>query len=62
LVMLAKDSELMETVRGMLQGKPSLTVASFYRLRSGGLLRGNSLADAQLRCEIYGTYLKRHLL
>jgi hypothetical protein len=61
LVMLAKDPELMEIVRGMLQGKPCPDVASFYRLRSGGLMRGDSVADAQPRCAIYAGYLKRHL-
>jgi hypothetical protein len=62
LVMLAKDPMLTEIVRGTLKGQPCLDVASFYRLRSGGLLRGDSLGDAQLRCEIYSSYLKRHLV
>ena len=61
LVMLAKDAELMEVVRGMLQGQPHSDVSSFYRLRSGGLMRGDSLHEAQPRCEIYTSYLKRHL-
>jgi hypothetical protein len=29
--------------------------------RSGGLLRGDSLHEAGARCEIYTSYLKRHL-
>jgi hypothetical protein len=61
LVMLAKDPELMEVVRGMLQGRPHPDVSSFYRLRSGGLMRGESLREAQPRCGIYASYLKRHL-
>jgi hypothetical protein len=61
LVMLAKDKTLTEVVRGMLQGQPCPGVASFYRLRSGGLMRGESPHEAQLRCEIYASYLKRHL-
>ena len=61
LVMLAKDAGLMEVVRGTLQGRPHSDVSSFYRLRSGGVIRGDSLHEAQLRCEIYASYLKRHL-
>jgi hypothetical protein len=61
LVMLAKDAELMEVVRGMLQGRPCPDVSSFYRLRSGGLMRGESMHEAEPRCEIYASYLKRHL-
>jgi hypothetical protein len=59
--MLAKDTKLTEVVRGTLQGRPSPDPASFYRLRSGGLMRGDSLQEARPRCEIYGSYLKRHL-
>jgi hypothetical protein len=61
LVMLAKDTELTEVVRGVLQGRPCPNVGSFYRLRSGGLLRGDAMPEARLRCEIYASYLKRHL-
>jgi len=61
LVMLAKDAELMEVVRGILQGRPRTDVSSFYRLRSGGLMRGDSLHEARPRCEIYASYLRRHL-
>jgi serine/threonine protein kinase len=61
LVMLAKDTKLSEVVRGTLQGRPCPDPGSFYRLRSGGLMRGDSLQEARPRCEIYGSYLKRHL-
>jgi len=61
LVTLAKDAELTEVVRGMLQGRAHSDVSIFYRLRSGGLMRGESLQEAQPRCEIYASYLKRHL-
>jgi serine/threonine protein kinase len=62
MLMLAKDPELTEIVRGMLKGQPCPNVSSFHRLRSGGLMRGDSVADVQPRCEIYASYLKRHLL
>jgi len=44
-----------------LQGEPCPNAASFYRLRSAGVMKGDSPAQIQLRCEIYGHYLKAHL-
>lgn len=61
LVMLAPDPTLLAAVRGMVQGKPVPDQASFYRLRSGGLVTGTSPQDARFRCGIYATYLARHL-
>jgi len=61
LVMLVRDAKLTEVIRGMLHGQPCPDLESFYRLRSAGFLRGDSLEDARLRCEIYASYLKRHL-
>jgi hypothetical protein len=61
LVMLARDPELTEVVRGILQGRPCPSAASFYRLRSAGVVKGDSPADVQIRCEIYASYLKTHL-
>jgi hypothetical protein len=34
---------------------------SFYRLRSAGLVLGDSARDARLRCQPYSTYLGRRL-
>jgi hypothetical protein len=62
LVLLAKDPALTEVVRGLLRGKPCPTPESFYRLRSSGVIMGNSQSDVQLRCQLYASYLKRHLL
>jgi AAA domain-containing protein/protein kinase-like protein len=62
LVLLAKDAELSEVVRGILRGRPCPMAASFYRLRSAGVMAGETPADARPRCRIYATYLKRHLL
>ena len=61
LVLLAKDPGLMEVVRGMLRSEPCPDTESFYRLRSAGLLKGSTQADAHLRCRLYATFLKRHL-
>jgi len=62
LFSLTPDRELCDVVRGMLQGKGCPTAESFYRLRSAGLVLGDSARDAKLRCQLYATYFERHLL
>ena len=61
LVSLSQDNPTLEIVRGFLRGEPLTDAAVFYRLRSGGLLAGDSAQDARLRCQLYGRYLGRHL-
>ena len=60
LVLLAKDAQLSEVVRGILHGQPCPNSASFYRLRSAGLMRGDSPQEVRPRSEIYASYLRRH--
>lgn len=62
LILLAKDPELQNVVRGLLRGEPCPTPASFYRLRSAGVIAGHSQRDARPRCLLYQRYLSRHLL
>lgn len=62
LISLNKDAELREVVRSVLQGKPCPSPESFYRLRSAGLAIGESTRDIRPRCQLYATYLERHLL
>lgn len=62
LLLLARDQGLTEIVRGILRGQPCPTADSFYRLRSAGLIKGSSAADAHPRCQLYATYLTAHLL
>jgi serine/threonine protein kinase len=62
LVLLARDPALCEVVRGVLRGEPCPTVEDFYRLRSAGVMAGDSAQDVKPRCRLYATYLKRHLL
>ena len=62
LVLLAQDPALLEIVSGMLRGEPCPTPESFYRLRSAGIVKGSTPADAHLRCRLYTTFLKRHLV
>ena len=62
LVLLARDTALAEVVRGVLRGQPCPTVEDFYRLRSAGVMAGDSAQDVKPRCQLYATYLNRHLL
>ena len=62
LVLLARDPALGEVVKDILRGRPCTTTESFYRLRSAGVMSGDSARDARPRCQLYATYLERHLL
>lgn len=61
LIALSSDARLLEEVRLMLGGGAPRTEEAFYRLRSGGLVKGGHRGEAQFRCEIYAQYLRRHL-
>jgi hypothetical protein len=60
-LLLAEDPEFREIVRGVLQGHLCPTFASFVRLKSAGLIQGDSEDDVRPRCQLYLTYLARHL-
>jgi len=62
LVLLARDPELCDVVRGVLQRRACPPGESFYRLRSAGVLAGETAPEARPRCDLYATYLARHLL
>jgi hypothetical protein len=62
LISLVQDAALCDVARGVMQGQPCPTAESFYRLRSGGPIIGDSAQDSRPRCQLYATYLKRHLL
>jgi class 3 adenylate cyclase len=62
LVLLARNPELCDVVRMILRGQPCPTQESFYRLRSAGVMGGDSARDVRPRCRLYATYLERHLL
>jgi DNA-binding winged helix-turn-helix (wHTH) protein len=61
-ISLSRDATLCGAMRDVLQGKPGLVITDFYRLRSAGVLIGNSAQEAQLRCQLYARFLKKHLL
>lgn len=62
LVLLARDEELSNVMRSVLRGHGCPNPESFYRLRSGGLVKGETPREAQPRCQLYAGYLERHLL
>jgi DNA-binding winged helix-turn-helix (wHTH) protein len=59
---LVQDNDLARAVRTVLQKETGLASSDFYRLRSAGILTGESPHDAKLRCELYSMYLRKHLL
>lgn len=62
LLSLSEDAALGEAVRALLRGGDCPSAESFLRLRSGGVLTGDSPGSARLRCLLYERYLARHLL
>jgi len=62
LVLLVRDNELTEVMRGVLSGQPCPSSESFDRLRSAGLVTGHIPEEARPRCRLYASYLRRHLL
>jgi len=59
---LARDAEICQAIKGILQGRVVPNMEIFYRLRTAGLVIGESAKDAQLRSLLYRTYLARHLV
>lgn len=60
-VLLGQDSKLREALRAMIHDGETLTMEEFYRLRSAGILKGESSAECGPRCGLYERYLKRRL-
>ncbi len=61
LVLLVRDAALCDVMRVILRGQPCSSAEYFYKLRSAGILAGDSVADARPRCRLYADYLNRHL-
>jgi serine/threonine protein kinase len=62
LVLLARDPLFADITRAVLSGQPCPTSEAFYRLRSAGVMAGDTQAELTPRCRLYADYLKRHLL
>lgn len=56
-----QDPVLKDVLRGVLCGRPCPNSDSFYRLRSAGLISGDSADLVKPRCSLYATYLERFL-
>jgi hypothetical protein len=52
----------LDIMRASLSGKQTTSTEAFYRLRSAGLVAGDSARDMKPRCELYRRYFARHLL
>lgn len=61
LFSLNQDAELRGVVRDVIEGQLCPPAESFYRLRSAGVIVGDSARDAKMRCRLYATYLNQHL-
>jgi hypothetical protein len=61
LVMLAKNSALCEPVKRILDGGTEISNDDFVRLRSAGVMAGDSAREVHPRCRLYRSFLKRHL-
>ena len=62
LLALRQDADLMEVVRNVLRGQALPSAESFYRLRSAGVMVGDTPADMRPRCRLYTLFLTRSLL
>lgn len=54
--------ERLQVVMDLLQGTPCADRDAFSRLRSSGVLAGDSMSESRLRCLLYESWLKRRLL
>ena len=61
VVTLTRDPLLADVVRGVIRGQPCPSDASFFRLRTAGVVIGETARSARLRCELYTRYLEQHL-
>jgi ribosomal protein L29 len=62
LVSLTQDPTLAGVMRGVLENRGCPDTESFYRLRSAGLISGDSPRSAKSRCQLYSNYLETRLL
>lgn len=61
LMSLSQDPALCDAMRQILKGEDCPTIDSFYRLRSAGLISGDSVRQVRPRCRIYASYLGARL-
>jgi DNA-binding winged helix-turn-helix (wHTH) protein len=61
LVSLEQDQGLLRELAGLLQSGSALSKNAFYRLRSAGILTGDSPREPAFRCDLYLRYFTRNL-
>jgi len=61
LISLQQDQNLVQELRGFLLSGSPLSNSTFYRLRSAGVLAGETTDEPRPRCDLYARYLKKHL-
>lgn len=61
LVSISNAPGLESAVRSILSSDACPDEESFYRLRTAGLVVGQSSASSRMRCILYKAYLERHL-
>jgi hypothetical protein len=61
LISLQQDHDLLQELRGFVLSGSTLSNGAFYRLRSAGVLAGDTADEPRLRCDLYARYLKKHL-
>jgi serine/threonine protein kinase len=61
LASLCKDEMLVKVVRTALDHAGPIDPDSFYRLRAAGVMTGETVLEARLRCQLYADFLRRHL-
>ena len=61
LISLQQDQNLVQELRDFLLSGSPLSNSTFYRLRSAGVLAGDTSDEPRPRCDLYASYLKKHL-
>jgi len=61
LISLEQDKDLLQELRGFVLSGSALSNSAFYRLRSAGVLSGETADETRPRCDLYSRYLKKHL-
>lgn len=61
LISLHHDQDLLRELRDFVLTGSTLSNSAFYRLRSAGVLAGDSADQPRPRCDLYARYLKKHL-
>jgi hypothetical protein len=61
LVSLEQDKVLLKELHGFLQSGSKISSHVLSRLRSAGIVSGNTSQEPKMRCELYERYLKTHL-